>query len=85
MGSAFGGTLVSDFLSVYATMNCKKQKCLVHLLRDLRESALTCPAFASGPFFRRCKRLIKEMLLLKTQWDTLGDEAYDARAHRLEA
>ena len=85
LGSAFGGTLLSDFASIYATMDCKKQKCLVHLLRDLRESALKSPAFASGSFFRRCKRLIKEMVLLKKQWDDLSDEVYDARARCLEA
>ena len=85
LGSAFGGTLLSDFASIYATMDCKKQKCLVHLLRDLRESALKSPAFASGSFFRRCKRLIKEMVLLKKQWGDLSDEVYDVRARCLKA
>ncbi len=66
-------------------MDCKKQKCLVHLLRDLHESAQECPAFAAGSFFRRSKRLVKEMLLLKSQWDELDDKPYDLRAKRLEA
>ena len=72
LGRAFGGTLVSDFYSAYATMDCKKQKCLVHLLRELNESAEKFPAFASGAFFTQCKRLIKQMLRLKSRWKKLG-------------
>jgi len=73
LGKAFGGTLVSDFFSGYSKMDCKKQKCLVHLLRELHESAETCTAFAAGSFFKRSKRLIKQILLLKKQWETLGE------------
>ena len=43
----------------------KKQKCLTHLLRELTQSAEKSPAFASGVFLRKSKRLLKEMLLLK--------------------
>jgi len=74
LGKAFGGTLVSDFYGAYSKMDCKKQKCLVHLLRELHESAEKCPAFAAGTFFKRSKRLIKQILLLKKQWETLGEK-----------
>lgn len=85
LGKAFGGTLVSDFYSAYSAMNCKKQKCLVHLLRELAETAQESPAFATGPFFRKCKRLVKEMLLLKGRWNDMGDRRYASRVRRLEA
>lgn len=84
LGKAFGGTLVSDFLSAYGTMDCKKQKCLVHLLRELNESAEKCPAFANGSFFKRSKRLIKQLLLLKETWNSLGDQKYFQRVALLE-
>jgi transposase len=84
LGKAFGGTLVSDFYSAYSKMDCKKQKCLVHLLRELTESAEKSPAFASGTFFTKSKRLIKQMLLLKGRWDELSDEQYIPRIGRLE-
>jgi transposase len=84
LGKAFGGTLVSDFHSAYSPMDCKKQKCLAHLLRELAESAERSPAFAEGKFFRSCKRLIKQMLLLKQKWDTLGEQEYQSRVTRLE-
>jgi transposase len=84
LGRAFGGTLVSDFYSAYSTMDCKKQKCLTHLLRELAESAEKSPAFAAGSFFKQSKRLVKQMLRLKGQWEALGDARYLARVNQLE-
>jgi hypothetical protein len=84
LGKAFGGTLVSDFYSAYSKMDCKKQKCLAHLLRELKESAEKSPAFAASRFFANCKRLIKRMLRLKNQWEMLEDKPYDAKVRRFE-
>jgi transposase len=85
LGKAFGGTLVSDFYSAYAAMKCAKQKCLLHLLRDLAESADKHPAFAASAFFREAKRLVKQMLRLKNRWDELSDERYTSGVCRLES
>jgi hypothetical protein len=85
LGKAFGGTLVSDFYSAYSRINCKKQKCLCHLLRELVESAQESEAFKTGPFFNRAKRLVKQMLRLKKQWDTLDDAKYASRVGTLES
>lgn len=84
LGKAFGGTLVSDFYGAYSTMNCKKQKCLAHLLRELAETAEKSPAFAASTFFRKTKRLVKEMLLLKGRWNQTSDERYTSRVCTLE-
>jgi hypothetical protein len=84
LGKAFGGTLVSDFHSAYLKIDCKKQKCLCHLLRELVESAEKSEAFKTGPFFNRAKRLVKNLLLLKSRWDQLDDKTYTARACALE-
>jgi hypothetical protein len=85
LGKAFGGTLVSDFYSAYSAMDCRKQKCLLHLLRELTDSAQKSEAFATGVFRRKTTRLVKEMLLLKRRWDQLSDEQYTPRVCRLEA
>jgi len=85
LGDCFGGTLVSDFYSAYATMDCKKQKCLTHLLREFKESAEKFPAFANGTFYPRAKRLVKQMLLLKSRWDQMSDERYTSAVCRLES
>lgn len=84
LGRAFGGTLVSDFYSAYSAMDCKKQKCNTHLLRELVTCAEKSAEFAAGKFFIKSKRLIKEMLLLKGRWDKLGDDRYLARVKQLE-
>lgn len=85
LGKAFGGTLVSDFYSAYLKMDCKKQKCLAHLLRELKESAEKSETFAQGNFFVDCTCLLKRMLRLKARWEKLEDQEYDRRGHRLEA
>jgi transposase len=65
LGEHYSGTLISDFYSAYARVDCDKQKCLVHLLRELKETREKHPAFGTTGFYFRCRRLIKEMLLLK--------------------
>jgi hypothetical protein len=65
LGEGFTGTLVSDFYGAYSGIDCPQQKCLVHLLRELKETAEAAPAFAQGIFHRRCRRLAQEMLRLK--------------------
>jgi transposase len=84
LGEVFGGTLVSDFYGGYGAIDCPKQKCLVHLLRELRDTSARNPAFAGGSFGRRLKRLIKEMLLLKKQKPKMKAAAYGARGRRME-
>jgi len=38
--NGFSGILISDFYSGYDSLNCEKQKCLVHLIRDLNDLLL---------------------------------------------
>jgi transposase len=84
LGEVYGGTLHSDFYSAYGEIDCRKQKCLVHLLRELKETAQKDAAFAAGPLCRRLKRLIKEMLVLKKRKGELSDVLYEQRGRRLE-
>lgn len=84
LGKAFEGHLVCDFYGVYDKMNLKLQRCHAHLLRELHETAQKSPAFAASPFRRRCRRLCKDMLLLKSRKDTLDPAAYENRVVRLE-
>jgi transposase len=37
LGNPFPGILISDFYSAYNKLNCRQQKCLVHLLREMRD------------------------------------------------
>lgn len=46
LGHPFTGVMVSDFFSAYNKMSGRKQKCLVHLKRDVRKAR---ESFAQGP------------------------------------
>ena len=37
MFEGFKGVLVSDFYTAYDSVNCRQQRCLVHLMRDFNE------------------------------------------------
>jgi hypothetical protein len=39
----FKGVLVTDFYSAYESLDCPKQKCLIHLMRDLNNDLLKNP------------------------------------------
>ena len=39
----FKGVLVSDFYAVYDAIECRQQKCLIHLMRDLNDELLNHP------------------------------------------
>jgi predicted RecB family nuclease len=39
----FKGVLVSDFYTAYDSLDCPKQKCLIHLLRDMNQGLLNNP------------------------------------------
>ena len=84
LGEAFGGTLVSDFYAVYDQFNCPQQKCLTHLLRELRDTVQKRPALASHPFFKRCKSLVQEMLRLKKRRMELSQAAYVRQVKSVE-
>jgi predicted RecB family nuclease len=51
----FRGVLVSDFYAAYDSINCPKQKCLIHLMRDMNQDLLNNPfdeelQSVTGPF-----------------------------------
>ena len=84
LGRSFPGTLTCDFYGAYNRLECPKQRCQTHLLRELREAARDSPGFAAGAFYPRCRRLVKDMLGLKRKWDQLDDAIYTRRACRVE-
>lgn len=84
LGETFGGKLVADFYAAYDQLDCTKQRCLVHLLRELKVTADKHPRFAEGAFHRQTKKLVKDMLSLKRRWAQLSDQRYTSRALRLE-
>ena len=85
LGESFGGTVGCDFYGAYdAAGFARKQRCLAHLLRELRDAARDSPGFAACAFYPRCRRLLKDMLALKKRWHGLGGATYTRRACRIE-
>lgn len=86
----FAGTLVSDFWAPYNAVACaSRQKCLVHLLRDLEHVERYKSPGAHWPAFaKKLRRLIKDAIRLLRQRTALAPEIYGSRrvclAQRLE-
>lgn len=88
LGESFGsdgrGTLVSDFYGAYDQFDGPGQKCLGHLLRELKETTARRPELAGHSFFKKCRRLVRQMLKLKGRREELSGEAYEHQVTLLE-
>ncbi len=87
LGESFasgGGTLVSDFYSAYNRVGGTQQKCLVHLLRELRNMVAKREELASHAFFQGCKSLVQKMLALKDRRQQLKPATYQRNVRLFE-
>jgi transposase len=84
LGETFGNTLVSDFYAVYDPFDCRQQKCVTHMQRELRDTIKKRPSLASHPFFVQCKRLLQEALRLKQCRQRLSAADYARRVKSVE-
>lgn len=75
--SGFDGVLISDFYSGYDSLPCKKQKCLVHLIRDLNGD------FRKNQFNIELKSIVNRFgALLRSIVDTI--DKYGLRQRHLQ-
>ena len=81
----FDGVLISDFWGAYNVLTCVKQKCLVHLLRDLERVEKYKDTGADWTrFAKKLRRLIRDAIRLRKRMDTLDKGTYQSRYHRIE-
>jgi predicted RecB family nuclease len=78
----FSGVLVSDFYSVYDTLNCPQQKCLIHLIQDMNQLLLANPfdeelQMVTQPFGTLLRNIIETI-------DQYGLKARALRHHKAE-
>jgi hypothetical protein len=64
LGATFAGTLVSDFYAAYNGLECRKQRCLVHLLRELAKLSEELPAASVRAFIRPLITLMHDAIEL---------------------
>ena len=82
----FAGVLVTDFWGAYNAVVCaRKQKCLPHLLRDLKRTQHYHKPEGDWPAFSKLlKRLIRDALRLSKRRPELSPERFTARRRRLQ-
>lgn len=74
----FNGVLVSDFFSTYSSLECKQQKCLIHLMRDFNEDLL------KNPYDIELKQITQKFtILLKAIVKTIDKNGFD-RIHLIK-
>ena len=82
LGKDYNGVLISDFLSAYNKINAKaKQRCLVHVLRDLKK---VIEYWHDDPevlrYSRRLKKIFEDAIKLYKEYkDKRWDDIYRAR------
>jgi hypothetical protein len=81
LGEDYSGIVIADFFSAYNMLTCEQQKCLVHLLRELREVAKKNKSKEFAAFRKRLKRIIADALRLVAR-DMDGD-TYERRMLRI--
>jgi transposase len=82
----FAGVLVTDFWAAYnAVVSAHKQKCLPHLLRDLKRTRHYHKPGGDWPAFSKLlKRLIRDSIRLSKRRQELAPERFAARRQRLQ-
>jgi len=81
LGTSFAGTLVSDFYAAYNGLACAKQRCLVHLLRELAKLREELPWQSVRAFIQPLIDLFQDAIALGKEREQLSVAAF-AEAHQ---
>jgi len=86
LGEDFLGILISDFFSAYNVPNCRKQKCLAHLLRTIEEILEDYEGHPGRPppALEAMKQWAKDALKLKDRKNDLAESTFKRRRSALE-
>ena len=76
LGASFSGTLVSDFYAAYNGLDCAKQRCLVHLLRELAKLREELPWQSVRAFIGPLITLLQDAIQLGKDREQLGAAAF---------
>ena len=81
LGESFAGTLVSDFYAAYNGLECVKQRCLVHLLRELAKLREEVPWQSVRAFIQPLLSLLQDAIELGKERPQYTPAAF-AAAHQ---
>jgi len=80
----FCGVFVSDFWYAYNVLTCAKQKCLAHLLREIKHIEKYKDSGGDWPRFgKKLKRLIHDAIRLRKRKSELDEQSYGHRCSRM--
>jgi Transposase IS66 family/zinc-finger binding domain of transposase IS66 len=83
LGASFAGTLVSDFYAAYSGLPCAKQRCLVHLLRELAKLREELPWQSVRAFIQPLMDLFRDAIQLGKDRVQLSQPAFAQARQRL--
>jgi len=84
IGKTFKGILASDFWGAYNSIDAfAKQKCLVHLLRELVKTTLVNSQPQWFAFSKKLKRLIRDAIRLIENVKELDSKVFEKRKKRI--
>lgn len=83
LGASFAGTLVSDFYAAYNGLDCAKQRCLVHLLRELAKLREELPWQSVRAFIQPLIDLFRDAIQLGKDREELDRTAFTSAYRRL--
>jgi hypothetical protein len=83
LGASFAGTLVSDFYAAYNGLDCAKQRCLVHLLRELAKLREELPWQSVRAFIQPLIDLFRDAIQLGKDREKLSRAAFDEAHHQI--
>lgn len=84
LGDIFGGILITDFYAAYNQLSAwAKQKCVVHLLRELKKVSISNATPEWLAFSKKLKRLMQDALRLGREREKYDDETFERRWKRI--
>ena len=83
LGESFAGTLVSDFYAAYNGLDCAKQRCLVHLLRELAKLREELPWQSVRAFIQPLIDLFRDAIQLGKDREKLGRATFHEAYRRI--
>ncbi|MBI4707726.1 MAG: IS66 family transposase [Candidatus Omnitrophica bacterium] len=84
LGKVFGGILICDFFGAYGKIVAwAKQRCIVHLFRELEKVSTKNNSFEWVGFTKKLKRLLKDAMRLSARQKEIEPTAYMSKSDRL--
>ncbi len=84
LGDSLPGVLVTDFYAAYHAIECRKQKCLVHLLRDLHALREELSRHHVTKYVQPLITLLQDAIQLAKIKSTMSGRKYKAACREIE-